>query len=70
MPTPPPAPLPLQHNTAMQEAGKLASDVSSAMVHVGLRPHCRAAVFGANCPEWMLSMQVAAWLRVGCLDEG
>lgn len=31
--------------------------VASAMAHVGLGRHCRASVFGANCPEWMVAMQ-------------
>lgn len=46
-------------NDAMQEAGQLTADVASAMVHVGLGPHCRASVFGANSPEWMLTMQAS-----------
>ena len=35
------------------------ADVASAMAHVGLGPHCRASVFGANSPEWMLTMQAS-----------
>ena len=43
-----------------QEAGELAAAVGSAMAHCGLGPHARCSVFGANSPEWMLTMQVCA----------
>lgn len=43
-----------------QEADRMAADVAGAMVHCGLAPHARASVFGANCPEWMLTMQARA----------
>ena len=35
------------------------ADVAGAMVHVGMEPHGRASVFGANSPEWMIAMQVS-----------
>lgn len=54
----PTAPLACLPSCLKQEAGELAADVGSAMVHVGLAPHARAAVYGANSPEWMLTMQV------------
>ena len=40
------------------EAGNSVSNIGSAMQAVGLKPHDRAGVFGANSPEWMLAMQV------------
>lgn len=34
------------------------------MVKVGLGPHSRVGVYGANSPEWMVAMQVGAgWVR-------
>ena len=45
---------------AVQQAGDLAGQVGSAMVHSGMQPGGRACVFGSNCPEWMLAMQVCS----------
>lgn len=36
----------------------MVTDVAGAMAHVGMQPHGRASVFGANSPEWMIAMQV------------
>jgi len=32
--------------------------VGSALLELGVEPKDRVGVFGANCPEWMLAMQV------------
>lgn len=40
--------------------------IGSAMVKVGLEPHARVGVYGANSPQWMIAMQVrlaAHWLH-------
>ena len=41
-----------------QEAGSRVSQIGSAMNSVGVQPHTRVGVFGANSPEWMIAMQV------------
>ncbi|KAL4436674.1 hypothetical protein ABPG75_003813 [Micractinium tetrahymenae] len=53
--------------SALQEAGRIVGDVASAMVHVGLEPHSRASVFGANSPEWMITMQACNRNTVYCV---
>ena len=40
------------------EAAEQAGALGSALVAVGLQPHGRVGVYGANSPEWMLAMQV------------
>ena len=40
-----------------QVAAKVA-DIASAFKVVGLKPKGRVGIFGGNCPEWMISMQV------------
>eukprot|EP00887_Chlorella_sp_A99_P003454 scaffold7.g3454.t1 len=50
-----------------QEAGELVDDVASAMVRVGLLPHGRASVYGANSPEWMVAMQACNRQTVYCV---
>lgn len=53
---------------SFSEAGQQAADIAGAMAHVGIAPHDRASVFGANCPEWMLVMQVGCWeAALSCL---
>lgn len=41
-----------------KEAGSLVANVGSALKAVGVNQQARVGVFGANCPEWMVSMQV------------
>lgn len=36
--------------------------IGSAMVKVGLGPHARVGVYGANSPQWMIAMQVRSKL--------
>lgn len=40
------------------EAGAAVDSIGSAMVSVGVVPNTRVGVFGANCPEWMITQQV------------
>ncbi|GAB4818842.1 hypothetical protein N2152v2_005888 [Parachlorella kessleri] len=49
------------------EAGETAAALGSAMVHVGLQPHARCSVFGANSPEWMLTMQACNRQTIYCV---
>ncbi|KAL3163225.1 hypothetical protein ABBQ32_009626 [Trebouxia sp. C0010 RCD-2024] len=39
------------------EAGTQVRNIGSAMQAVGVKPHHRAGVFGANSPEWMIALQ-------------
>ena len=41
----------------VQEAGEMVDAVAGAMAHVGVAPHGRAAMFGANSPELMIALQ-------------
>ena len=43
------------------EAAEQAGALGSALVAVGLQPHGRVGVYGANSPEWMLAMQGVLW---------
>ncbi len=37
--------------------------VASALRALGVQPQQRVGVFGANCPEWMIAMQVGLLFR-------
>ena len=41
-----------------QQTAEQVAAIGSAMVKVGLAPHGRVGVYGANSPEWMIAMQV------------
>ena len=41
-----------------REAGDRVYQIGSAMNFVGVKPHTKVGVFGANSPEWMIAMQV------------
>jgi hypothetical protein len=45
-----------------KETAERAAAVGSALVKVGLAPHGRVGVYGANSPEWMIAMQVGKHL--------
>lgn len=51
------APRPTPH-AARATHGTRHPQVGSAFLQAGLRPKERVGVLGANCPEWMLAMQV------------
>lgn len=46
------------------EAGTQVRNIGSAMQAVGVKPHHRAGVFGANSPEWMIALQVVRPSRI------
>lgn len=50
-----------------QETSERAAAISSAMASVGVGPHGRAGVYGANCPEWMISMQACNRMTIYCV---
>lgn len=41
-----------------KQTAEEAAAIGSALVKVGLAPHGRVGVYGANSPEWMIAMQV------------
>jgi long-chain acyl-CoA synthetase len=41
--------------------------IGSAMVKVGLAPHARVGVYGANSPEWMIAMQACNRQNMYCV---
>ena len=41
-----------------KQVSERATKVAGAMIESDTRQHGRCAVFGANCPEWMITMQV------------
>lgn len=47
-----------EFDTYFQVDGKVSA-VGSALSGLGLGPHSKVGVFGSNCPEWMISMQVS-----------
>jgi long-chain acyl-CoA synthetase len=50
-----------------KQTADAAAAIGSAMAHVGVGPHGRAGVYGANCPEWMISMQACNRMSVYCI---
>jgi len=50
-----------------KEVAERSADIASAMSHVGVGPHARAGVYGANSPEWMLAMQACNRMTIYCV---
>ena len=50
-----------------QETAERAAAIASAMASIGVGPHARAGVYGANCPEWMISMQACNRMTIYCV---
>ncbi|PSC74925.1 long chain acyl-synthetase 4-like [Micractinium conductrix] len=46
---------------------ELAAAVGSALTKVGLAPHGRVGVYGANSPEWMVAMQACNRQNLYCV---
>ena len=49
------------------ETAERAANIASAMAAVGLSPHDRAGVYGANSPEWMIAMQACNRMTIYCV---
>lgn len=49
------------------QAGQIAINIAGALVQVGLKPHDRCSVFGANSQEWMLTMQACNRQTIYCI---
>ena len=43
------------------------ADIASGMAKVGLKPHGRVGVYGANSPEWMMTMQGCNRMNLYCI---
>ena len=41
----------------------MVSDIASAMTESGVSAHEKCSIYGANCAQWMIAMQVlsASW---------
>jgi len=50
-----------------KETAERAAAIASAMASIGVGPHDRAGVYGANCPEWMISMQACNRMTIYCV---
>jgi long-chain acyl-CoA synthetase len=48
-----------------RQTAEQSAEIGSALVKVGLEPHGRVGVYGANSPEWMIAMQVGAAAAAG-----
>lgn len=48
-----------------KETGELVAQVASYLAKLGLKAEDRVGVYGANCEEWMIAMQVGACVGVG-----
>lgn len=53
-----------------REVEETVAAVASAYVKLGIKPHDRIGVLGANCKEWMISMQVGARMCCGAMTSG
>jgi hypothetical protein len=47
-----------------KETGELVDAAASGAMSLGLKAHGRVGVYGINCPEWMIAMQVVAGSRL------
>ena len=48
-----------------------AAALAAGLAELGVKPHDKVGVFGANCPEWMIAMQARSMgLRGGKEGEG
>lgn len=43
------------------QTAQQAADLGASLMSAGLRPKGRCGIYGVNCPQWMLAMQVAPW---------
>lgn len=50
-----------------QQTEERAAAIASAMAKVGVPPRGRAGVYGANSPEWMISMQACNRMSIYCV---
>ena len=50
-----------------KETEQRAAAIASAMKFIGMAPHEKAGVYGANCPEWMIAMQACNRMTVYCV---
>lgn len=50
-----------------KETAARSADIASAMAAVGVGPHGRAGVYGANCPDWMIAMQACNRMTIYCV---
>ena len=41
------------------QAGELVAGVGAALVAAGLEARQKCAIYGVNCPEWMIAMQAS-----------
>lgn len=46
-----------------EETGARVDEVSSGLAALGLQTGQRVGVYGVNCPEWMIAMQVCVWCQ-------
>ena len=46
------------HWPPLPQTAERTAAIGSALTHVGVVPHGRVGVYGANAPEWMIAMQV------------
>lgn len=42
-----------------RQAGEQVKQLASGLRAMGVNPKARVGIFGANCPEWMIAMQVS-----------
>jgi hypothetical protein len=50
------------------QVNAIVKDVASSIAGLGVKKGDRVGVFGANCPEWMITMQV--WHESPFLPRG
>ncbi|KAL4427692.1 hypothetical protein ABPG75_001781 [Micractinium tetrahymenae] len=50
-----------------KQTSEQVADIGCALVKVGLQPHGRVGVYGANSPEWMIAMQACNRQNLYCV---
>jgi acyl-CoA synthetase (AMP-forming)/AMP-acid ligase II len=50
-----------------QEVADEAAHIAAGLATLGVGSHARAGIYGANCPEWMVSMQACNRMGIYCV---
>jgi long-chain acyl-CoA synthetase len=53
-----------------EQTAAAVGEVASGLAGLGLAAGNRVGVYGVNCPEWMIAMQVCGWLNMSLCEQG
>ena len=51
------------------QAGEMVAGVGAALMAAGLEARRKCAIYGVNCVEWMIAMQVSKFPRFACMPN-